>query len=320
MTTFERDVGPVRATAGTSTRRSLRATAFARVAADHAGVAHRADLLLAGVTRADLRTEIRAGRWRLVGRHTVLLAGADLVDESRWWSAVWESGPGAVLDGVTALAAAGLRKFDEDTVHVSVPSANRVHHSPGVTVHRPNAVGPVIYVSVPRVRPELACLRAAAWARTDRTAALLVSMCVQQQIVDGGRLRASWDRIAYTARRALLDQVIRDVCDGAESLGELDFGALCTSYGLPPPDRQIRRRRPSGVAYVDAGWESAGLLVEIEGVQHLDLDAAVDDAARQNDLVLGDERVLRIPLIGLRTEPDRFMRQVVRAYRQASTG
>ena len=39
-------------------------------------------------------------------------------------------------------------------------------------------------------------------------------------------------------------------------------------------------------------------------------------AMRQNDLMLGDERVLRIPLIGLRTEPGRFMRQVVRAYQR----
>ncbi|MBO1754048.1 hypothetical protein [Allobranchiibius sp. CTAmp26] len=317
MTATDEGLASRQSAAGTPSRRSLRAAAFARVAADHAGVAHRAVLLREGVTRADLRTEIRAGRWRLVGRHTVLLAGAELADECRWWSAVWESGPGAVLDGVTALTAAGLRKFEEETVHVSVPSSNRVHRSPGVTVHRPNTVGPVIYSSVPRVRPELACLRAAAWARTDRTAALLVSMSVQQRIVDRGRLIATWDGITYSAKRSLLDQVIRDVCDGAESLGELDFGALCAAYGLPRPNRQIRRVRPSGVAYVDAGWESVGLLVEIDGVHHLDEDAVMDDALRQNDLVLGRERVLRIPLMGLRTEPARFMRQVVRAYRQA---
>ncbi|MBO1766608.1 hypothetical protein JOB34_07250 [Allobranchiibius sp. GilTou38] len=296
----------------------MRARAFARVASHHAGVAHRADLLREGVTRADLRTEIRAGRWRLVGLHTVLLAGAELVGESRWWSAVWESGPGAVLDGVTALTAAGLRKFDEDRVHVSVPSANRARRSSGITVHRPNAVGLTLDSPVPRVLPEVACLRAAAWARTDRTAALLVSMSVQQRIVDRDRLRTAWEETTYTARRTLLDQVIRDVCDGAESLGELDFGALCTSYGLPSPDRQIRRVRASGVAYVDAGWESVGLLVEIDGVHHLDVDSVTDDALRQNDLVLGRERVLRIPLMGLRTEPARFMRQVVRAYRQAA--
>ena len=316
MTTFERDVGLTPAASGMPTPRTRRAAAFARVAAEHGGVAHRADLSREGVTRADLRTEIRAGRWWLAGRQTVLLVGAELVGESRWWSAVWESGPGAVLDGVSALAAAGLRKFDEDTVHVSVPSANRVHRAAGVTVHRPNAVGPVVHASVPRVRPELACLRAAAWARTDRTAALLISMSVQQRIVDRERLIATWAGIRYTSRRTLLDQVVRDVCDGAESLGELDFGALCASYGLPRPDRQIRRLRPNGVAYVDAGWESVGLLVEIDGVHHVDHDAVLDDAVRQNDLVLGAERVLRIPLLGLRTDPGTFMRQVVRAYRQ----
>ncbi|HEX6056002.1 MAG TPA: hypothetical protein VFY98_09335 [Intrasporangium sp.] len=43
----------------------------------------------------------------------------------------------------------------------------------------------------------------------------------------------------------------------------------------------------------------------------------VDDALRQNDVVLSGHRVLRIPVLGLRLKPRAFMDQVVRAHQQA---
>ena len=291
---------------------------LARVAARHGGIAHRTDLRRAGVTRADLRTEIRAGRWHLDGLHTVSQAGCEISGEARWWRAVWESGPGAALDGVSALEAAGLQNFDDSNVHVSIPSANRTHVTDGVTVHRLNDVGPLISEPIRRVPAEVACLRAAAWATTDRTAALIIAMSVQQRLVDEGQLRTAWGRVGYSTRREVIERSIRDVCDGAESLGELDFGRLCVAYGLPTPDRQLRRRRPNGVAYIDAGWEEIGLLVEIDGSQHSTQIGVVEDALRQNDVMMGGGRVLRIPLFGLRHHPEKFMVQVVRAYRNAA--
>lgn len=169
-----------------------------------------------------------------------------------------------------------------------------------------------------RVASDIACLRAAAWAVTDRTAALIIAMAVQQRVVHGDGLQAEWAKVGYTARREVIAQTVQDVCNGAESLGELDFGTLCAAYGLPVPDRQIRRQRPTGAAYIDAGWEGLGLLVEIDGSQHFTTEGTVSDALRQNDMMMGNERVLRIPLFGLRHDSEKFMAQVVHAYRNAS--
>lgn len=298
--------------------RTGRAAVFAQLAALHGGIAHRADLRRAGVGRADVRTEVSAGRWRLAGRYTVLPTGTEISGHARWQWAIWESGSGAALDGVTALQAAGLENFEESTVHVSVPSANATYVLSDVTLHRPNDIGSTLEDPVLRVVPEIACLRAAAWALTDRTAALIIAMSVQQRVVHGDRLQKEWEKVGYTSRREVIDQAVRDVCDGAESLGELEFGVLCVSYGLPAPDRQIHRRRPNGVAYIDAGWERIGLLVEIDGSQHFTTEGIVSDALRQNDVMMGGDRVLRIPLFGLRHQPEQFMAQVVRAYREAS--
>ena len=78
------------------------------------------------------------------------------------------------------------------------------------------------------------------------------------------------------------------------------------------------RTLPDGRVYLDVAWEDIGLVVEIDGGHHaLALDS-VDDALRQNEVVLGEERVLRMPVLGLRLSRERFMAQVVRAHRQWS--
>ncbi|HET6967019.1 MAG TPA: hypothetical protein VFI44_02025, partial [Ornithinibacter sp.] len=110
------------------------------------------------------------------------------------------------------------------------------------------------------------------------------------------------------------DAVVRDVCDGAHSLGELDFGRLCARAGLPRPSRQVVRRGPGGRIHLDVAWEDIGLVVEIDGGHHALALNPVDDALRQNDVTLREQLVLRIPVLGLRIAPDAFLAQVVRAH------
>ena len=64
--------------------------------------------------------------------------------------------------------------------------------------------------------------------------------------------------------------------------------------------------------------DAAAAVVEVDGGQHALALATVDDALRQNEVVLRDERVLRVPVIGLRLEEQRFMAQVAQAHRRWS--
>lgn len=286
----------------------------AELAALHAGVVHRRQLREHGVSRADVRTETAAGRWTPAGRHTVVIGAGTPAGEGLLWQAVWESGAGAVLDGVSALHAAGLRGFRADQIDVCVPKNNRRHRLPGVRVRRRDEVGPAVRAGLPRARPEWAALRAAQWARTDRTAVLILCLVVQQRLVPPERLLEAWRRMRRRRRRALIDAALADLCDGAHSLGELDFAALCRRHGLPAPSRQVVRNLPGGRVYLDVAWEDVGLVVEIDGGHHALALNPVDDALRQNDVVLEEERVLRIPVLALRTDPERFMKQVARAH------
>jgi len=302
----------------TRVTRDQRARRAFSVAALHDGVAHRADLRAAGLTRHDVASEVTAGRWRLAGRHTVVIGTGGLLGEAVLWRAVWESGSGAVLDGAAALLACGLTGFRPEAIDVALPARNRGRAVPGVRLRRRRDLGPCLSVGVPRVRPEVAVVHAAQWARSDRQAALVICLVVQQRLLPPDRLLTHWLTITRSPRRSFIHAVIRDVCDGAHSLGELDFARLCRARGLPAPTRQAVRIQQDGRVYLDVAWDDIGLVVEIDGGHHVLALHPIDDALRQNEVVLSAARVLRIPVIGLRLDSDAFMDQVTRAHRLLS--
>lgn len=220
----------------------------------------------------------------------------------------------AVLDGPSALLAVGLTGYVPRSIHVSLPRSSRRYPVEGVRSRRRERLGPVIRTGFPRARPEVATIRAAQWARSEREAALLVCLAVQQRLVHPGRLLASWGTICGGRRHRFLGQVLRDVCAGAQSLGELDVSSLCRRAGLPEPTRQAVRRTASGRIYLDLAWEDVGLVVEVDGGHHALALHPVDDALRQNEVSLNGEVVLRIPVLGLRLRPEAFEAQLAQAY------
>lgn len=225
---------------------------------------------------------------------------------------LWESGPRSVLDGATALLAAGLRHWSEELIHVAVPGNASVRRLPGVRHHKLRALGPTIDAVLRRTRPEVATVRAAEWVRTDREAATLVAMVVQQRLVSTTALLGRWSTVSVSRRRGFLDAVIRDVCDGAHSINELDVGQACRSRGLPEPTRQAVRTGPRGRVYLDAWWEEEKVHAEIQGAHHYEGLKVVDDSFRANDLAIRDPRTitLAIPVLGWRLYPDRYVDQL----------
>lgn len=304
---------PAHRTSRRAVLRAHRAAVAEPILARHGGVATRQQLIRATLSPGDIRVEVEAGRWHRLGVHTIGVTVREATGSARWWWAVWESGSGAVLDGVTALQAGGLEGWAEEQVHVSVPADRVAHRLDGVALHRPRRTGALAGGGLPRVRPEIAALNAAQWARSDRQAATVLAMTVQQGLVPPGRLLARWDSLLQARRRELLDGVIKDICDGAQSLGELDFAAMCRARGLPTPSRQFVRRDGKGRVYLDVYWDDLKVHVEINGHQHYRGLAPVDDALRTNAVALGGAVCLQIPVLGLRLYPVAFMDQVAAA-------
>ncbi|MGN6413231.1 hypothetical protein [Flexivirga sp.] len=286
----------------------------AQLAADHGGVVHRRTLSQYGIDRDGIRNEVAAGRWFKKGLHTVAVGSAQLTTPASWWHAVWESGSEARLDGATALLANGMTGFTASIIDVAVPAATRHHRVEGVRLHLQRRPAPVLRAGVPRVSTEVAMIHAAQWAVSDRQAALLICLPMQQRMTSPARLALAWRGVSRSARRTFLSNVVSDVTDGAHSLGELDFARMARRVGLPMPSRQAVRTGPGGRVYLDVSWDDVGLVVEIDGGHHALALNPIDDALRQNERVVAGDRVLRIPVIGLRLAPKEFLLQARRLY------
>lgn len=281
------------------------------VALDRDFVLSRSELADLGIDKYDVEREIAHGRWVALGRHTIGMHRGPLTERGLWRHALVEVGSGAALDGASALARAGLQRFDSG-VFISVRHGWQPQRIPGVVVKevRGWSDDDVIDGDVRRVKAPLAAIRGAAWAVSDRQAALLLLMTCQQRIARGADLAATIRRFERLRRRALIAGVVADILDGVQSMGELDFARECRRRGLPEPSRQVIRKGLRGRVYLDVFFDEFGIIVEIEGAHHVEPLNAVDDALRQNHLSGGSEGFLRIPVVGLRIDLETFMRQL----------
>jgi very-short-patch-repair endonuclease len=295
--------------------RQRRRDPVTQAAAVQGGVLSHEQLDAMGITWSQRRAEIAAGRWERSGSQCLQVSPAD--HTSTWWRAIFEVGPSAVLDGVTALQAAGLKTIASDVVHVAVPKSVDPRPYPGVRVHetRRYREDDVIRAGIPRMRPATAAVHAALWARTDREAALFVVASVQQRLVSVRDLADALALIKRDRRRSLLRGLLADVRDGMQALGEQDFARACRRRGFPKPDHQQMRQLPTGRVYYDSVWSRYGVKVEIHGSQHFDVAAATRDALKENAASLEGAILIRIPNHAFRTDPELFLDQIAVALR-----
>lgn len=258
---------------------------------------------------------MRAQRWRPVHTQSIAVHTGPLPPLGLWWAAAFEAGPRGCLDGASALVAGGLEHFDEDVIRVSVPRGVLVRRAPGISVHQTRRLQPgdIEPSGVPRTRPHVAAVRGALWARSDKQAALVLTMPVQQRMTTAELLGTELLRVRRGRRRLLAATVVTDLLGGVRSLGEHEFAQMCRQRGIPEPTRQLVRNGPNGRWYLDVCWEQWGVVVEIDGIQHEWATTAVADALRHHAIAIERALVLRLPLLGLRVAADEFFAQVVQA-------
>lgn len=310
-------VVPGRAAGGVRRLAAARRSRVVTRANEQDGVISRREAYALGLTRAEVRAQIRAQRWKRVGRHCLCVHNGPLTSAARQWAAVLEAGPRAHLDGVSALIASGLEHFSEERIRVSVPKGARIRRRrrPALDLRETRRFDPddVVGSGVPRSRPAVAAIRGALWATSERQATLIVTMAVQQGLCRVEQLAEELLRVKRDRRRLMLADLLMDLAGGVGSLGELDFLRGCRSRGLPEPDAQVVRRTSSGRYYLDFRWNRWRVVVELDGIQHSWVQNVVQDAIRHNRVALDGDTVLRLPLLGLRLCADPFFDQVRQA-------
>ncbi|MEU6075858.1 DUF559 domain-containing protein [Micromonospora sp. NPDC047074] len=269
-----------------------------------------------------IRHRVATQRWRQVHRAVFVAHNGPVGPAQHRWIAVLAAGPAAVLGGLTAAQAWGLRGYDSRIVHVLLPAVHQTRTlPPGVRLHRTTLLGPedVLHVGQPpRTMPARSLVDAAQWAVTDEQARAVIAADFQQRLVAGDDLHRILDGMPRARRRSLIRQTAADAAGGAHSLAELDFLGLVRRAGLPDPSRQVVRHDSAGRRrYLDAWFGQWRVHVEIDGGQHLDPGTAWADMRRQNDLWIDGDRVLRFPAWAVRNDSRTVLAQLRAALRAA---
>jgi very-short-patch-repair endonuclease len=303
--------------AGRMTRVAAQDPALAELLNEQDGVLC-ADTALRYLTRGALRWRVSSGRWQQPCPGVVVAQSGPLTEIQALRVAVLWAGPGAALAGLTAARLDGLSGFAdqgqppaERPVHLLVPASapvRRVRPGLPLVVHYSRLLGPddVHPLRVPRrTRLARSLVDAAAWAGSDRRAQAVLAAGVQQRLVRAGDLLAVAIGNQRRPRRAMIMATLDDIAGGAQALSELDLIRLVRRHRLPEPDRQAPRRDAAGRRrWLDAVWETARLIVEVDGIHHLDADQYWADMDRDNDFTLDGYRVLRFPAFAVRYQGD----------------
>jgi len=255
-----------------------------------------------------MRWRVRSGRWQQPCRGVLVTHSGPVGDGEALWIALLAAGPQAVLGGLTAAGLDGLTGFETKAVHLVLPASDRMRtRIPGVIVHRSRVLGADDVHPArlpPRTRIARSLLDAAAWSRSDDAARSILAAGVQQRLARADHLAAVLARFPTIRGHALLASTLADIAGGAEALSELDFARLTRRYRLPEPDRQVIRVDGGGRRrWLDAFWDEARLVVEVDGLWHMEAAAWWADMHRDNDLTISGLRVLRFPAFALRDTP-----------------
>ncbi|MFG2166117.1 DUF559 domain-containing protein [Micromonospora chersina] len=285
------------------------------------------DVLSAGQARRFLsektvRHRVVTGRWRQVHRGIYVTHSGPVGRAQLRWIAVLAAGPAAVLAGLTAAQAWGLRRYESAVVHLLLPARHQARSlPPWVRLHRTTLLPDEDVLAVgqpPRTMPARSLIDAAQWASTDDEARAVIAAGFQQRLVGGDDLHRVLDRVPRARRRELIRVTATDAAGGAHSLAEIDFLSLVRRAGLPEPSRQAIRWDAKGRRrYLDVWFAQWRVHVEIDGGQHLDPRTAWADMQRQNDLWASGDRVLRFPAWAIRHNPETVVTQLRTALRSA---
>ncbi|HVV74424.1 MAG TPA: hypothetical protein VHC43_00190 [Mycobacteriales bacterium] len=286
------------------------------------GVARRAQLYDCGLSPNGLTTMLSAGRWRARGEIIVVLHNGPLTRRQQMWAAVLNAGCPVALAARTAATEHGLSGWDAECVEIVVPKGTLIPKGLGIDVkvhesRRFTADDIHPGRAIPQVRVERALIDAAVWSRSTRTACGVVAAGVQQRLTTPAALRAELERAGAVRHRRVLLAALVDIEGGAQAVSEIDFIRFCRRNGLPRPTLQEVRVDSSGRRrYLDATLrrrDGGVIRVEVDGALHLVASTYWSDMARGNDLVIGNERVLRFPSYVIHSSDPTAVNQLRRA-------
>lgn len=286
-----------------------------------AGVLHHRQIAKFGIRARDIDRRIAAGIWqRLTSRVIVTHALPVQRLQTLWAAAIHHERVG--LTGAAALEIEGLPPARDARVDLLGPHGERALPFAGcrlaTSITEPefiDAGGP------PRTSIPTSVAFAMGASNSLRQAVFHCTWVVQRRLVTLDEIRAEIAAQPRSPRSVAARRVLDTVDPGVHSVHEYDFAKECKRRGLPAPTRQVMRRDSRGRArYTDVEFRVGGrsVIVEVDGLGHLEPEVFIEDQWRANEMTLQDATVLRLPALTLRVAADSFFEQLGRALRKAA--
>ncbi|QWC86082.1 hypothetical protein KLP28_04985 [Nocardioidaceae bacterium] len=237
------------------------------------GIVARRQLRALGIDSRVVARRLNSGRWVRASSQVVCTTTGRPTREQRRWGAVLHPPEPALLTGLAALEARGLRGWSRESIDVLVPARTTVRPAP--------------------------------WARHRRTRRSLHDLA-DHRSTNPVRLHAELTALAPLRRAADIREWLTDLAGGSQSANERDVLILCRRHGLVTPRRQISRADAHGVRrWTDCEWELADgrtLVLEVDGHLHREARTWQVDIKRTRGLTTQDRVIVRCTPFEVRHE------------------
>jgi hypothetical protein len=263
------------------------------LASVQAGVASREQAIDCGLSRASLQRLVASGWWTIIARGVYQTSPAATSWDGLAWAGLLVGGDHARLGPRASAHLHGLLEIAPNPLDVLVPHDRSCRAAgPWVFVRERSGVrSPRTMGAPPRLSVEDTVLDLAG-SCSEPELVSLVTRAVQRRRTSTSALLAALEQRSRHPHRQLLQSVLGDVAQGAESPLEFRYLRVVERpHGLP---RGSRQRRRLGLRHVsDVGYDIYKLLVELDGRAGHEADGRFRDMARDNSFAASSWLTLR---------------------------
>ena len=290
--------------------RQLVPSALDRLAVLQAGVVSREQALGCGLSRHVIDRLTASEQWRPLARGIYLIAPLAPSWHSLAWAGVLLGGDDSRLGPRASGYLYRLLDREPTPIDILVPAARQVRTSgPWLFARERAGVRPFRTVGEPpRLTVETSVLDLCA-AGTETDVVSLTTKAVQLRLTTTSRLRTALAERSRQRHRRLLQGILSDVAEGAESPLEVRYlREVERAHGLPKGRRQKSR---AGLPYLtDVGYDEYGVLVELDGRAGHEGTGRFRDMKRDNAFAIRGFTTLRYGWFDLTEQSCAVARQI----------
>lgn len=232
------------------------------------GVISRAQAVEMGISRSTIRSQVAAGRWRVLSDGVYFAANSRPGRPSQLWAALLASGRGAVLSHRTAAEIFGFGASITGSIEVSIPDERQEVSVTGVRVRRSRLLPAkaTTFEGWPITTPADTVLDLINEMKSPHAVVALLTDACRTKAVAPRQIMTAMSGRSRQRHRQLVKDSLADVVSGVESLLEYKYLVRVErAHGLPAGRRQVKGWANGIPIRRDVDYEDYTTSVELDG-------------------------------------------------------